>query len=396
MGFTPSSIFVFVGGGTGGHLFPGLAIAEEINAATGGTAATAFVCSDRPIDEQILKGAGVEYYSISAKPLVLRPKGLWRFLAAWGPSVRNCRALYRQLAQRVGGKDRVHVVAMGGFVAAPAVRAARAEGLRVTLVNLDAQPGKANRWIARMSDHAVSVFEVNAKYAANWRVVPPIVRAQAIAPGTTAECRSRLGLNPDQPVLMVTGGSQGAGTINRLMIDLLKVHHAHLSSGGWQVLHQCGRSGDVSEAELVAAYRTAGVPAVVSELVAEIGCWWGAAELTVSRAGAGSVAEAWANQVPTLFLPYPYHKDQHQRLNALRMTSAGAGVLAVDLVRPEANALGVLPVLAELVSNAPRRDRLRQALSKLGKADGAKRVAAMLLATGPGGGGVGNDGSSQR
>ncbi len=378
-------VAVFVGGGTGGHLYPGVAIAERLRALHPG-ARCVFVCSDRAVDRAVLSGAGVDqkdFVPIGAKPLALRPRGLVNFLRFWGPSVRACRALYRELGKANGA--RLVVVAMGGFVAAPAVQAARAEGLPVLMVNLDAEPGKANRWIAGRCHQALSVFPVQHGYARAWRVVPPIVRAGAALNLDRDECKKRLGLDPEKPVLMITGGSLGAGSINRLMQALLKDSSSCLRTHGWQVLHQCGEANDRGGAggpalgvdDLRREYTLAGVSARVETLVKEMGLWWGSADLALSRAGAGAVAEAWANRVPTLFLPYPYHKDQHQKLNAQRL---GQGAVVVDdLIEPEANMRVNAPILEELMANAGRRNEMRSALERLGPADGAGAAAGEVL-----------------
>jgi UDP-N-acetylglucosamine--N-acetylmuramyl-(pentapeptide) pyrophosphoryl-undecaprenol N-acetylglucosamine transferase len=105
---------------------------------------------------------------------------------------------------------------------------------------------------------------------------------------------------------------------------------------------------------------------------------WGAADVAVSRAGAGSVAEAWANAVPTLFLPYPYHKDQHQRFNAGPLEEAGAAVIADDLIEAGANAAGAGQILVQLLTDESRVGALRAGLRELGPADGARRIAEML------------------
>jgi UDP-N-acetylglucosamine--N-acetylmuramyl-(pentapeptide) pyrophosphoryl-undecaprenol N-acetylglucosamine transferase len=99
----------------------------------------------------------------------------------------------------------------------------------------------------------------------------------------------------------------------------------------------------------------------------------------VSRAGAGSVAEAWANRVPTVFMPYPYHKDQHQKQNAAVIVGAGAAVLCEDRIEAGANVREAGAVLLSLMRDAARRAGMRSALDKLGPADGAKRVALKLI-----------------
>ncbi len=358
-----SRVILFAGGGTGGHIFPALAIAQQLDPGT----RRVFVCSDRPLDAEILKKEGAAFCVVPAKPFGVRPRGLVRFLRSWGPSIRASRAIIRE--QRASGAD-VTVVAMGGFVAAPVAQAARAERIPVILVNMDTVPGKANRWIARRAARIVTSAPVPG---VTWERVPPIVRAAARAEGNTAQCRARLGLDPGLNTLLVTGASQGARSINRMLIRLAREEPAALA--GWQVIHQTGAGED---GEVRDAYAAARVPALVRPFFDTMGLAWGAADLAVSRAGAGSVAEAWANGVPTLFMPYPYHKDQHQRFNAAPLVEAGAGVLEQDRVDPAANAPGAQRTLVELLSDPDRRDAMRRALAGLGPADGARRIAAML------------------
>jgi len=371
----PDAVVLFAGGGTGGHIYPGLAIAEHLGAlarARGITITCRFVCSDRAIDRAILERERADFEPSPAKPLATRPMGLLRFMRAWGPSVRHARRVIAG-ARAAAGRDRVHLVAMGGFVAAPAVQAARVERCPVTLVNLDAAPGKANRWIARRADRAFTTFPVAAGFARDWTSIPPIVRAAAVEHRSPAEARAALGLDPARPTLTITGGSQGAGSINRLMAALARDQPGALA--GWQVLHQ---TGDDDNGALADAYTRAGVPARLEKFVPAIGLWWRAADLAIARAGAGSVAEAWANAVPTLFLPYPWHKDQHQRLNAAPLVAAGAAALATDHIEPAANIRELGPALTHLLQSPGARQTMAAALGRLGPADGAPRVARSL------------------
>src|SRR5688572_13743999 len=132
-----TTTFIFAGGGTGGHLFPGLAIAEALEAGAGGAGgaphrrSALFLCSSRPLDARILSAADQPFQALPARPFSIRPRGLVRFLSAWAPTVRQTRAAIG--AARADGRA-VHLVAMGGFVAAPAVQAARVERVPITLV----------------------------------------------------------------------------------------------------------------------------------------------------------------------------------------------------------------------------------------------------------------------
>lgn len=367
--------FVFAGGGTGGHLYPGIAIAERLRAHQA-DAHVLFLCSDKPLDQELLAKEGAQFTPIPARPLTLRPRGLARLLANWGASVRAARAALQSLARQ--DLDPV-VVAMGGYVAAPAAQAARAERAPVVLVNLDAAPGKANRWIARRARRCFTAAPVDERRFGAWERTPPIVRAAAVARDTAQECRRRLGLDPTLPMLLVTGASQGARSINAMMLALLREDTgAARALRGWQVLHQTGDVGD-ERAALEAAYSAAGVPARVIPYCDDMASAWGGAELALCRCGAGTVAEVWANAAPALFLPYPHHRDQHQRLNARPLVEAGGAVIETDHVGGEANAMAVGPTLVRLLEEPGRRTEMRTALRSLGPADGADRVARALL-----------------
>jgi UDP-N-acetylglucosamine--N-acetylmuramyl-(pentapeptide) pyrophosphoryl-undecaprenol N-acetylglucosamine transferase len=377
-------VVIFAGGGTGGHLYPGLAIAEELRSPIGpGGAKCLFICSNRPLDARILDAAGATFVPSPAQPLSARPRGMVRFLKTWGRAVRDARGVIRA-AKREAGAGKVVVVAMGGFVAAPVVQAARVERVPVMLVNLDAVPGKANRFIASRvrsrggggatgAGNVVSTIPVRGDVAGEWPTIGPIVRSQARATGDVATCRRSLGLDPAVPVLMVTGGSQGAKSMNALMVELAGREAALF--GGWQVLHQCGKG----EAEgVLQSYLGAGLErsrVVVQEFSDRMGDWWGAAELAVCRAGAGSVAEAWANRVPTVFLPYPFHKDEHQRWNAEPLAVAGAAAIEKDHVDAGKNVAQAGATIVSLMRDAARRRVMRDALEKLGAANGAAEVA---------------------
>lgn len=388
MSTSPVHTYIFAGGGTGGHIFPALAIAEQIERLSGpggpgGPARSVFLCSDRAIDRTILEPEGVRFAPLPARPLSLRPAGLARFLWRWGEAVRLARGHIRAARTEAGGS--VCLVAMGGFVAAPAVQAARVERVPVVLVNLDAVPGKANRWISRRSAAAYSTFPVGARWARGWTTVRPIVRRAALADRARAECLAELGLDPSRRVLMVTGGSQGAGSLNELMVSLAERHPGALA--GWQVLHQCGperegAGGTTSSgvrARLEEAYARAGATAMVEAFTRRIGLWWGAADLAISRAGAGAVSEAWCAGVPTVFLPYPFHRDQHQARNAEPLRACGGAVVLTDRVSGAANAGEHGEVIVALLRDEARRAKMRAALQRLGPADGAETIARALL-----------------
>jgi UDP-N-acetylglucosamine--N-acetylmuramyl-(pentapeptide) pyrophosphoryl-undecaprenol N-acetylglucosamine transferase len=395
---TPAPVVVFAGGGTGGHIYPALAIAEQL-VRLRPDARCVFLCSDRPLDARILASEGAaplsdplaplperSFISVAARPFGLRPGAFLRFARSWGTALRLSRRLIRDLRRpSTAPSARVVVVAMGGYVAAPAARAAALEGADLTLVNLDAVPGKANRWIARLADRALTTTPVTGDFARDWVPVRPIVRDRARADRSREQCRADLARRYPQlahgtRTLVVTGGSQGARSINLFMRAFVREHAGAFV--GWQVAHQCGPGGtrESSAEALRDAYARAGVAAVVEEFVTDMATWWGAADCAVSRAGAGSVAEVWANRVPALFLPYPYHRDQHQKLNAAPLVDAGAAALRDDHIDPDKTLASVAPTLTSLLTHPDKLAAMRAALHKLGPADGAASVARVLSA----------------
>ncbi len=364
---------LFAGGGTGGHIFPALAIAEEVTRLVP-AAECRFLVSDRPLDAEILRKQSVankpaQFTAIPARPFGLSPKVLYRFVSNWGLSVRTSRDFVRAGMSQ----GPCVVVAMGGFVAAPAAQAARVEKVPVLLVNLDAVPGRANRWIAGRAAQVVTSAPVDPAFA-SWSVIPPIVRAGAVSTQPKADCRRALGLDPGRPVLLVTGGSQGAASINEFLAAFAASPEFGPTLAGWQIIHQTGRG----EEAVRAAYASAGVPALVAPFFDHMGNCWGAADLAVCRSGAGNVGEVWASRVPAIFLPYPYHKDQHQKFNAGALVKSGGAILCEDRIAAAENSASVAPMLAELLRDDLRRTSMRASLTALGAADGAHRVAQRL------------------
>lgn len=358
--------FIFAGGGSGGHLSPGLAIAERLEEHAANVRCL-FLCSTRSIDELMLSEAGAEYIALPATPADKRPRALWQF-------VRNYRRSVQQAGDVLRAAHPTSVVALGGFVAAPVVSAAQASGVQTTLLNLDCPPGKANRMMARRADQVLSAVELPDQPTFAERVVGLPIRRRAIAPADQLECKARLGLDTALRALLVTGASQGAGSINDLMRYLAE-HHAPRFTG-WQILHLSGSDQDAALQEI---YDRAGVPARVIPFLHEMGLAWGAADAAISRAGANSIAEVVANAVPTVFLPYPHHRDQHQRRNAQPLVTSGGALMVRDAVNPAANASAIARSLETLMHDATARASMSATLRHRHRGDAAQAVARLLL-----------------
>lgn len=355
--------FLFAGGGSGGTIGPGIAIAERI-AELAPDSTVMFLASDRAIDRTLLREGQWAFAPTPAAPPVRSPQGAWRFVRGW-------RGTRRVASTHV--EACTHVVALGGFVAPPVVAEAVARGVPVTLVNLDAVAGRANRWISKRATTTLTAVPCDLPGAEGPVGVP--LRRAVLAQGTSEEARVHLGLDPEQPVLLVTGASQGAQSINQFMLAFLRDHAAALA--GWQVLHLAGTDGPIEA--LRRAYAAHGIPAVVEPFLAAMGDAWGAAEFALSRGGASSIAEIEANRVPSIIAPYPWHKDNHQARNAQPLVDLGGAEVVQDAIDPAANLRTIGKALRSVLEDPAGRAAMRAAIRGSEHPDAARAIAERLL-----------------
>lgn len=355
---------VFAGGGTGGHLTPALAIDAELQCIAPDIPRH-FICSDRPIDMDILRSAAVAFSPLAVRTWRSRPDH-W---PAW--LLSNFRAM-QQACKLLREMQAGCVVSLGGFVSAPVILAACRMDIPVMMVLLDAAAGKAQRLLMRRADR---IFATPLAAEAT-------TQAHAISTGFIADpqfwhlpsahdARTKLGLDPDRPTLMITGGSQGARSVNGAVVSALS-DHAILER--WrdmraQVLHIAGPK---HYEDVCGAYAQAALDAHVLAYCHQMPLAWAAADGAITRAGANTVAEAALSRTPTIFFPYPYHKDQHQRHNAHWLVKRGGGVMLDDRKDETANAQSLIPVLNAWLDRWP-------APANVTCAKGAQMIAEMLM-----------------
>jgi UDP-N-acetylglucosamine--N-acetylmuramyl-(pentapeptide) pyrophosphoryl-undecaprenol N-acetylglucosamine transferase len=267
------------------------------------------------------------------------------------------------------------VLGLGGFAAGPVVRRAAGAGVPTALLNPDAVPGKANRYLARRVDVIFTQFAATARAFGSRgegkvRQVGCPVRA-AFASADRAEAMAHFGLDADKKTLVVLGGSLGAASINAAMAllsgDLAAVADA------WQVLHVTGPAKG-AEAEETGG----GIEIRRVEYCHRMDLAYAAADLALARAGAGTVAELSATATPAVLMPYPYHKDQHQRLNAAELVEAAAAVLCEDRKDPAANAEALRGVLLPILREQDQLSRMQDGATATARPDAARAVAEWL------------------
>ena len=349
-------------GGTGGHLFPGLAVGEAL--VRRGASVTLLV-SPKEIDQEAVKTAiGMDVITLPA--VALESPHFVRFLRGFWQAFGTARRRFRE-------RPPCAVLAMGGFTGAPPILAARLSQAATFVHESNAIPGRANRWLAPWVDGALVGFPsaVRRLWNRTVTVTGTPVRPQFRRQDATASCAS-LGLDPRQPVLLVMGGSQGARAINQLVRQALPLLCGQLPE--LQFIHLTGPH-DV--AEVRAAYAAQGCRAVVRTFLAEMELAMSAATAAINRAGASSLAELAAVRLPAILIPYPTAADHHQYLNALEFAQTGAARM---LVERGATATSLTRFVAELIRSGPVRAQIQSALKSWDRPEAADDIAVRLLA----------------
>jgi UDP-N-acetylglucosamine--N-acetylmuramyl-(pentapeptide) pyrophosphoryl-undecaprenol N-acetylglucosamine transferase len=349
-------------GGTGGHLFPGLAVGRELRRRG---CEVILLVSSKKIDVLATEGAG-DMEIVTLPAVGLTRGNLLGF--AWG----FCRSY--SLSKKHFRKHRPDfILGMGGFTSAPPVLAGKHLGARTFLHESNSVPGRANRWLGRVVDEAFVYFQSASEElkARCVEVVGMPVRPEFLRLPSRAEARTALGLKPDAPVLLVMGGSQGAEKINELVLGILPQLLEALPT--LQFIHLTGPSGFEKAS---AAYAARPCPAVVRPFLGEMDVALAAADAAVSRAGASSLAEFAACRLPAVLIPYPTAADDHQFHNARAFARSGAArSLQQDVFTPALLAQEVL----DLLRNVEQRSAMRLALGAWHRPEAAAQMADRML-----------------
>jgi len=348
-------------GGTGGHLFPGLAVGDALVAR--GCEVTLLV-SPKEVDQTAVRSAyGMEVESL---PVVALSGNLHRFAAGFWSSLGQCRRLFREHRPDA-------VLAMGGFTSAPPVVAGKLAGARIFLHEANAVPGRAVKLLAPMADEVFVQFPT-----AMPRVLSTDIYAtglpvrSAMEPLAKADARVALGLADDQPVLLVMGGSQGAESINQTVIAALP--RLAKAVPGLQFIHLTGSGGGIDPVRR--AYEALGLRAVVRPFLTEMEYALGAADLAVSRSGASSLAEFSAMELPAILIPYPTAVDDHQRLNAQSFVDIGA---ARCFHQKQLTPNLLISQLSELFGNPAKLDSMAGAMKQWKAAQATEEVVQRMF-----------------
>ena len=305
--------FLLAGGGTGGHLFPGVALALELQRCEP-DARLLFVGSERTLEQTILSRHQFERLSLPVEPPREVTRHPWRFLT------RNWSA-WRAARQLIRSERPCAVIGLGGYASAPVVWEASRAGVPIILLEQNVIPGRATRWLSRLASVVCTSFaETSARLPRGVKVEltgTPVRREIVESVSSTVDAIASTTHAPRE--LLILGGSQGADSLNDAVVAAL--HLIGEARSGWRVVHQTGpRQLDAMRAAHAALSPNALVEAFFDDLPSR----YQTASLVVSRAGATTLAELACAGLPAILLPYPHATDDHQRANALAHVAHGA------------------------------------------------------------------------
>ena len=351
---------VLAGGGTAGHVEPALALADALRRADPRMPITC-LGTERGLETRLVPLRG---YDLELIPPVPLPRSLNpQLLSVPGRLAAAVRAATGALEAARADV----LVGFGGYVATPAYLAARRCGIPIVVHEANVRPGLANRIGVRLTSH-VFTGQPGTKLAhatyIGIPIRPEIAGLDRLALGDRA--RAHFGLRPDQPVLLVTGGSQGARSLNRATVDAA----GRIRAAGVQVLHIVGPRSDI---DVPAAGGEA--PYVTLPYLDRMDLAYAAADFTLCRAGAMTCAELTAVGLPAAYVPLP-HGNGEQRLNAAPIEEAGGGIIVDD---SQLSPGWIADTLLAVLLDPERVAAMSRAAAQVGRRDADRRLAAEVI-----------------
>ncbi len=349
---------VLAGGGTGGHLFPGVAIAEELRAREPGADLT-FVGTKRGIEARVLPGLGwpLELIEVSGLKTV-GALGAVRGMARLPRALMQARRVLKKLTPDA-------VIGVGGYASGPIVLMARLAGIPTAVCEQNSIPGLTNKLLGRVARAVFLSFEESRRFFRASKIVMSgnPVRRELVAQAARRDAARRA---DGKRTCIVCGGSQGAIAVNELASQALITLASEPAP--LAIVHQTGERDREATA---ARYAAANVPAEVHAFITDMAAAYLRADVVVGRAGATTVAELAIAGKPAVFIPYPSAADNHQEINAREMAERG-GALMLRQAGLTAEALA--GALRPLLADPSKRAAMGAAMKSLGKPGAAAAV----------------------
>jgi UDP-N-acetylglucosamine--N-acetylmuramyl-(pentapeptide) pyrophosphoryl-undecaprenol N-acetylglucosamine transferase len=348
---------LIAGGGTGGHLYPGVALAEEVVTRKKGNEVL-FVGTRRGLEARVVPQLGypIEFIDVSGLKrtgLLDRVKGLFRLPAALLASARIVRRFQPDVA-----------IGVGGYASGPALLAAWLLGVPTVITEQNTVPGVTNRILGRLVAEVHVTFGHSARFFPEKKVVASgnPIRRQLLDNFLRSKVEGNGKLN-----LLVLGGSQGAHAVNLRMVEAAS---ALLGALGEQVrvVHQTGKN---DEALVRQGYQELGIDAEVHAFIDDVSAAYRRADLVVCRAGATTLAEVTVAKKPAILIPYPFAADNHQELNGQAMVEGGAAVM---LLERELDGRRLAEEILGIGRDPARLEAMAQASARLGRPEAAREI----------------------
>ena len=359
---------LIAGGGTGGHLFPGLALAEEFKRRDAGTEVT-FVGTEHGIEARIIPREGYPIRFLRAEGFVGRSflKKI-RTVFKTTLSILDARRILNSVKPDI-------VIGVGGYASGAIVLLAAMKSVSTMIHEQNSVPGLTNRMLGRIVKRTCVTYHESLPFFPMGRafLTGNPIRARILRGERHAACRL-FSLDDSTFTVFTFGGSAGARSINRAVVDAL--NHLIDLKEKIQFLHQTGEKDYESVRE---AYRKAGFRGTVAPFIYQMAEAYAAADMVISRAGATTLAEITALGKPAVLVPYPFAAGRHQELNALKLREMGAAFMLTD---DELKGETLAAHIRELLENASLRAEMKKASKGLGRPDACGRIVdiAMSLA----------------
>ncbi|MHC4711653.1 MAG: UDP-N-acetylglucosamine--N-acetylmuramyl-(pentapeptide) pyrophosphoryl-undecaprenol N-acetylglucosamine transferase [Planctomycetota bacterium] len=347
---------VFAGGGTGGHIFPGLAVASSL-AALSEEVEYEFWGDGRPLETTLLEAQGAEHRILPCAPLPRNPFAIPRF-------VYRSLAGYTRAKRLLKSLEVSAVVGLGGYSSWAPVTAGRRLGLPTLLLEQNAVPGRANVHLARRASLVCPAWQETAD------LLPSGARVEVTGNPVRGEIvrAAKSGAHNHAGDILVLGGSSGAVGLNSLVISA----GPRLASLGRRIVHQTGGKDFERVAE---SCKSVADGSVVQPFIGDMPSVYSSASIVIARAGGTTLSEIALFGIPAVLVPYPHHRDRHQYANASIFARAGAAVI----IEQTASGGRLADAVEEILGSTSMLETMHAAALSLGRPQAADAVAGRIL-----------------
>ncbi|MBW2595029.1 MAG: undecaprenyldiphospho-muramoylpentapeptide beta-N-acetylglucosaminyltransferase [Deltaproteobacteria bacterium] len=351
---------IIAGGGTGGHVFPAVAIAGEF-LERANVRDVLFIGTEKGLEARVLRDMGFTLCTINVEGVKGRgAAGMIGSLLKIPGSIVQSVSIIRDFRPNI-------VLGVGGYASGPAVIAAHFMGIKTAVAEQNALPGFTNRMLGRFVDKIFLSFPDTGNRFADSKVVVtgnPVRREFAKGVKKSRKEGNRFSI-------LIFGGSQGARAINRAVVESME--YLEDIRGGLAITHQTGKK-DFDEVS--AAYRDRGVSAEVHPFITDMSSAYGAADLLICRAGATSIAEITATGKASVLIPYPFAVGGHQELNARMLADAGAAEMVLE---DRLDGKTLAGVIRRLAGSPETIRRMEEKSEKMGNVKVAARIVDQCM-----------------